>query len=69
MARKYGEEQRVAADTIRENLLNQLQKLYLKTFQEIMEAELGAGTTTKLTQLFLLSRDGAITPLIDKKKI
>lgn len=63
MKRIYGEEQRAAARLIRQELIIKLETIYLKTFEELNEAGLGEGMVIKLTQLFLLSRDGALNPL------
>ena len=63
MTRKYGEEQRAEVKKIREELINELERVYLKAFNKLNKNELGAGFIAKVTQLILLSRDGAITPL------
>ena len=63
MSRKYGDEQRKAVKEIREGLILQLEATYLKKFEELKDAGLGDGSLARITQLLLLSRDGAITPL------
>ncbi len=63
MGSKYGDEQKMAAKAITEELILQLKLLYLKQFEKIGEENLAPGTIVKLTQLFLISRDAAITPL------
>ena len=63
MARKYGDEQREEVRRIRESLINELEEVYLKKFEQINKSGLGSGFIAKLTQLLLLSRDGAISEL------
>ena len=63
MTRVYGDEQRAIVKQIREELIKSLESSYLKTFEQLNEFGLGEGMIVKLTQLLLLSRDGAITPL------
>ncbi len=63
MTRVYGDEQRAIVKQIREELIKSLESNYLKTFEQLNEFGLGEGMIVKLTQLLLLSRDGAITPL------
>ena len=69
MKRKYGDEQRLVIRNIRENFIKELEELYLKQFNQINEAGLGDGAIAKVTQLLLLSRDGAITPLRNEIEI
>ncbi len=63
MARLYGDQQRAEVKRIREELIQQLEKIYRHTFDNLSDAGLGEGVLIKLTQLLLLSRDGAISPL------
>ena len=63
MKRKYGEEQRNAIKKITQELITQLELLYLKKFEELNQAGLGSGAITTTTQNFLLSREAALTPL------
>ena len=63
MTRVYGDEQRAIVKQIREELIKSLESHYLNTFEKLNEFGLGEGMIVKLTQLLLLSRDGAITPL------
>ena len=63
MTRIYGNEQRVAVRKIREELIHKLENIYLTTFDQLQEAGLGEGMVIKITQLLLLSREGAIHPL------
>ena len=68
MPRKYGEEQRIAVLNIQQDLVNDLQDLYLKTFEKLNNESLGDGVLAKLTQQILLSRDGALFPLSNELK-
>tara|TARA_B100000700_G_C14807808_1_gene743693 strand:+ start:280 stop:498 length:219 start_codon:yes stop_codon:yes gene_type:complete len=63
MARKYGAEQRKFVKHIREKFILELEALYLEKFEMLNSEGLGEGMINKLTQTFLLSREGAITPL------
>ncbi len=63
MTRKYGKEQKLATIKIKQELVSELQEIYLTAFQKLNTAGLGDGALAKLTQLILLSRDGAISPL------
>ena len=63
IARKYGEDQRLAIKKIREELIKQLDLIYLERFEQLNCSGLGNGAITKLTQLLLISRDGAMNPL------
>ena len=65
MSRIYGHEQREARKKICEDLIEQLNQLYLQTFEEITKVGFGDGVLANLTQLLLKSRDQAITPLED----
>ncbi len=72
MQRIYGDEQRAAVKQIQEELIRQIDELYLKTFEQLNDFGLGDGVIVRLTQLLLLSKDAAITPLkegIEKKHI
>ncbi len=71
MSRIYGDEQRAVVKQIREDLIKKLELNYLETFDRLNEYGLGEGMVVRLTQLLLLSRDGAISPLqkeIEAKK-
>ena len=63
MPRLYREEQREAERKVYKELINQLEDIYLQTFEKITDIGFGDGTLTKITQLLLLSRDAAISPL------
>ena len=63
MTRLYGDEQREAVKKIKEEVINQLEELYLNNFEHLHEKGLGNGELAKLTQLLLLSRDAAIATL------
>tara|TARA_Y100001970_G_C13908092_1_gene687108 strand:+ start:455 stop:652 length:198 start_codon:yes stop_codon:yes gene_type:complete len=63
MIRKYGDEQRKAVAKIKEELIDELEKTYLLSFEKLNEAGLGDGVIVKLTQLFLMSKDAAVSVL------
>ena len=63
MKRVYGDEQRAAVREIREELIEQIESLYLKKFEQLNNVGLGDGMVGKVTQLLLISRDAAIAPL------
>ena len=63
MERKYGEAQRLVVSQIKEELIEKLDETYLIFFQRLNSSGLGDGAITKLTQLLLLSKEAAITPL------
>ncbi len=68
MGRIYGDEQREAECMVCNELIQQLEALYLKEFQKLTSIGFGDGVITRLTQLLLVSRDAAITPLNDELK-
>lgn len=57
------EEQRQAIRRVREGLIEELEALYLQTFEGLSDLELGEGAIARLTQLLLRSREAALTPL------
>jgi len=63
MARKYGEDQRRAVRQVREGLMEEIETLYFKTFEQLNDLELGEGAITKLTQLLLYAKEAGIAPL------
>ncbi|WP_320667848.1 hercynine metabolism small protein [Prochlorococcus sp. MIT 1307] len=63
MPRIYGEEQRQAVRRVRLGLIEQIEELYLNTFDQLNDMGFGDGVLAKLTQLLLISRDGALLPL------
>ena len=63
MKRIYGDEQRASAKKIRMDLISKLESIYLTTFDQLNESGFGEGMVIKLTQIILLSRDGALNPL------
>ena len=65
MKRKYGDEQRKSIEIIKHELINELNDLYLSKFNQLNNSGLGDGAIASLTQLLLMSRSGAITPLED----
>ena len=72
MKRKYGNEQRESVTAMKEDLVKQLDSLYLKAFEGLNYSGFGEGIIANLTQLLLTSRDGALSPLkksINKDKI
>lgn len=60
------EEQRHLSRQIREELIAELEEVYRLAFDRICEQDLGEGAIARLTQLFLRSREAAITPLKDE---
>ena len=69
MARIYGDEQRLARKKLCEDLIDELNLTYLKSFEKLTDEGFGDGVIAKLTQLFLKSRDAAIDTIkeeIDK---
>ena len=63
MSRVYREEQREAQRKVCNDLIEQLEGTYLRTFEKITDIGFGDGVIAKLTQLILISREGAISPL------
>ena len=63
MPRIYGEEQRKVKRQVCEDLIEELNLTYLKSFQTITEKGFGDGAIADLTQLFLTSRDCAINSI------
>ncbi|MBM5815700.1 MAG: hypothetical protein FJ083_03675 [Cyanobacteria bacterium K_Offshore_surface_m2_239] len=60
------DDQRQAMRQVREGLIEELEGLYLHTFERLSELELGEGAIARLTQLLLRSREAALTPLRDE---
>ncbi len=56
-------EQRQTIRETREALIDALDALYNKTFEQLSELDIGEGAIARLTQLILLSKEAAITPL------
>ncbi len=72
MTRLYGIEQREAEKKVCNELIEQLEDLYLRTFEKLTDIGFGDGVIARLTQVLLLSRDSAISPLdteLNKNKI
>ena len=63
MERKYGEAQRHVVSQIKEELIEKLDVTYLEFFERLNSSGLGDGEIAKLTQLLLMSKEAAITPL------
>lgn len=63
MARKYGDEKRLVIKQFREELISDLEALYLNAFEKLNDLEVGEGAVTQLTQVLLGSRGAAISPL------
>ncbi len=63
MARVYGDEQRKLVRSIRSDLIEKIELVYLAQFEQLHKSGLGDGVIAKLTQLMLISRDGALAPL------
>ncbi len=57
------DDQRQVMRQVREGLIEELEGLYLRTFERLSELELGEGAIARLTQLLLRSREAALTPL------
>ncbi|MFN9547042.1 MAG: hercynine metabolism small protein [Cyanobacteriota bacterium] len=57
------EDQRQIVRQVREGLIEELERLYLDTFERLSDLELGEGAIARLTQLLLRSREAALTPL------
>ncbi|MFM1798179.1 MAG: hypothetical protein RLZZ117_457 [Cyanobacteriota bacterium] len=57
------EDQRQAMRQVREGLIEELEGLFLRSFERLSDLELGEGAIARLTQLLLRSREGALTPL------
>ena len=68
MTRLYGDEQREVVKQIIEELIERIESNYLQTFEHLNEFGLGEGMIVRITQLLLLSRDGACTPLNNELK-
>ena len=61
------ENQRHKIQIIREQLIKDLEELYTKNFNDLIDLGLGDSLLAKITQLLLTSREAAINPL--KKSI
>jgi hercynine metabolism small protein len=57
------DDQRQAMRQLREGLIEELEGLYLRTFERLSDQEIGEGAIARLTQLLLRSREAALTPL------
>ena len=57
------EQQRQNVRQERESLIRELETIYRRAFERLTVLDLGEGSLARLTQLLLLSRDGAIKPL------
>ena len=57
------EQKRSAMLQVRQELIAELETLYSRAFDRIGEQDLGEGAVARLTQLLLISREAAITPL------
>jgi hercynine metabolism small protein len=60
------DDQRQVMRQVREGLIEELEGLYLRSFERLSELELGEGAIARLTQLLLRSREAALTPLRDE---
>jgi hercynine metabolism small protein len=60
------DDQRQVMRQVREGLMEELEGLYLRSFERLSELELGEGAIARLTQLLLRSREAALTPLRDE---
>ena len=57
------EERRQTIKGQREQLISELEALYMNAFERLGQLDLGEGAVARLTQLLLRSREAAITPL------
>ena len=57
------EERRQTIKAQREQLIEELEAVYMAAFERIGQLEMGEGAVARLTQLMLRSREAAITPL------
>tara|TARA_B100000700_G_C15048138_1_gene858954 strand:+ start:100 stop:315 length:216 start_codon:yes stop_codon:yes gene_type:complete len=65
MSRKYGSDQREYLNKMKKDLIYKIEELYRNEFQNLNNKEIGAGAINSLAQLYLISRDAALTPLLD----
>ncbi|MFL2496592.1 MAG: hercynine metabolism small protein [Parasynechococcus sp.] len=57
------EQRRETIRAQRQQLIDELEALYMAAFERIGQLEMGEGAVARLTQLMLRSREAAITPL------
>ena len=57
------EQKRIALKLQREKLISALDKVYKNAFNELSTLDIEEGSLAKLSQIFLLSREAAISPL------
>ena len=57
------EQKRIALKLQREKLIRALDKLYKNAFNELSKLDIEEGSLAKLSQMFLLSREAAISSL------
>ena len=57
------EERRQTIKAQREQLISELETIYMNAFERLGQLDLGEGAVARLTQLLLRSREAAITPL------
>ena len=57
------EQKRIALKLQREKLIRELNKVYKNAFNEISRLDIEEGSLAKLSQIFLLSREAAISSL------
>ena len=57
------EQKRIAIKMQREKLINELNSVYKNAFNELSTLDIEEGSLAKLTQIFLLSRESAISTL------
>ena len=63
MPRIYREVQREAERKVCQELIVKLEDVYLEAFDNLTDIGFGDGVLAKLTQLLLISKDSAISPL------
>ena len=57
------EQKRIALKLQREKLISSLDKVYKNAFNELSKLDIEEGSLAKLSQIFLLSREAAISSL------
>ena len=57
------EQKRIALKLQREKLISELNKVYKNAFDELSRLDIEEGSLAKLSQMFLLSREAAISSL------
>ena len=58
-----GEQKRITIKMQREKLINELNSVYKNAFNELSKLDIEEGSLAKLSQIFLLSREAALSSL------